>query len=57
MAVARIGWPREDTRWGWPLWQAFTCDSGIDRGLACFRLLLDRADPNARDHPGGRLGR
>ncbi len=47
MALARIGWPREDTRWGWPLWQAFTCHSGIDRGLACFRLLLDRADPNA----------
>jgi ankyrin repeat protein len=47
MALGRIGWPREDTRWGWPLWQAFTCDGGIDRGLASFRLLLDRADPNA----------
>ena len=46
MALRRIDWPREDTRWGWPLWQAFTCDSGIERGLACFRLLLDRADPN-----------
>ena len=46
MALERIDWPREDTRWMWPLWQAFTSDGGIDRGLACFRLLLDRADPN-----------
>ena len=47
MALARIGWARDDTRWGWSLWQAFMCDGGIDRRLACFRLLLDRADPNA----------
>ena len=47
MALARIEWARDDTRWGWSLWQAFMCDSGIDRGLACFRLLLERADPNA----------
>jgi hypothetical protein len=46
MALERIDWPRTDTRWGWPLWQAFTCNGGIDRGLACFRLLLERADPN-----------
>jgi ankyrin repeat protein len=46
MALERIDWPREDSRWRWPLWQAFTCDGGIERGLACFRLLLDRADPN-----------
>jgi hypothetical protein len=46
MALERIDWPRTDTRWGWPLWQAFTCHSGIDRGLACFRLLVERADPN-----------
>jgi hypothetical protein len=46
MALERIDWPSTDTRWGWPLWQAFTCDGGIDRGLACFRLLLERADPN-----------
>lgn len=47
MALARIDWPNDDTRWGWSLWQAFARDGGIDRGLACFRLLLDRADPNA----------
>lgn len=46
MALERIDWPREDSRWLWPLWQAFTCDGGVERGLACFRLLLDRADPN-----------
>ena len=49
MALERIDWPREDSRWGWPLWQAFACDGGIDRGLACFRLLLDRTDPNRSD--------
>ena len=46
MALERIDWPRQDTRWLWPLWQAFTCDGGLEPGLACFRLLLDRADPN-----------
>lgn len=49
MALERIDWPREDARWLWPLWQAFTCDGGLDRGLACFRLLLNRADPNQSD--------
>jgi ankyrin repeat protein len=49
MALDRLDWPRTDPRWGWPLWQAFACDGGIDRGLTCFRLLLDRADPNVRN--------
>jgi ankyrin repeat protein len=49
MALERIDWPRQDSRWGWPLWQAFSCDRGVVRGLACFRLLLDRADPNQID--------
>jgi ankyrin repeat protein len=49
LALERIDWPREDPRWLWPLWQAFTCDGGIKRGLACFRLLLGRADPNLAD--------
>jgi ankyrin repeat protein len=49
MALERIDWPRDDARWLWPLWQAFTCDGGVDRGLACFGLLLDRADPNVND--------
>jgi ankyrin repeat protein len=46
MALERIDWSREDRQWLWPLWQAFMCDGGIKRGLHCFRLLLDRADPN-----------
>jgi ankyrin repeat protein len=49
MALERIDWPRQDSRWLWPLWQAFTCDGGVERGLACFRLLVDRADPNQID--------
>jgi ankyrin repeat protein len=50
MALQRLGWPRDDSRWLYPLWQAFTCDGGIERGLECFRLLLDRADPNLNEH-------
>jgi ankyrin repeat protein len=46
LALERIDWPRDDERWMWPLWQAFTCDEGVERGLECFRQLLDRADPN-----------
>ena len=42
------------TRWGGSLWQAFTCHSGIDRGLACFRS-VHRADPNATDGGPNRL--
>jgi len=48
MALERIDWPREDSRWSGSLWQAFTCDGGTDRGLACFRMLLERADPNQK---------
>jgi ankyrin repeat protein len=51
MALERIDWPREDARWLWPLWQAFTCDGGIRRGLASFRQLLNRADPD-QSHAG-----
>ena len=50
MSLERIEWPRDDSRWLYPLWQAFTCDGGIKRGLVGFRLLLDRADPNLTDH-------
>jgi ankyrin repeat protein len=49
MALERLDWPREGPRWLYPLWQAFTCDGRIKRGLACFRLLLTRADPNQAD--------
>jgi ankyrin repeat protein len=49
LALERLDWPRQDSRWGGALWQAFACDGGIERGLACFRLLLTRADPNHTD--------
>jgi ankyrin repeat protein len=52
LALERIGWPRQGSRWLYPLWQAFTCDGGVRRGLACFRLLLDRADPNQQSESG-----
>jgi ankyrin repeat protein len=47
MALERVDWPREDHRWHWPLWQALTAERrGPEGGLACFRLLLERAGPN-----------
>jgi ankyrin repeat protein len=46
LALERIDWPRHDQRWLWPLWQAFMGGGGIERGLTCFGLLLDRSDPN-----------
>ena len=50
MSLERIEWPRDDSRWLYSLWQAFTCDGGVKRGLECFRLLLGRVDPNLSDH-------
>jgi ankyrin repeat protein len=46
LALERIDWSRDDERWMGPLWQAFTCDAGVERGLDCFRQVLERADPN-----------
>jgi ankyrin repeat protein len=46
LALPRLDWPRDDERWLWSLWQSFTCHAGAERGLDCFRQLLDRADPN-----------
>ena len=45
MALEHIDWPRDDPRWHWPLWQALTSD-GLEPGLECYRLILDRADPD-----------
>lgn len=52
LAIERIDWPRHDSRWLYALWQAFTCDGGVRRGLACFRLLLDRVDPSLQSESG-----
>jgi ankyrin repeat protein len=64
MALERIDWPRHDPRW-FPIleqplriWNHGSIGANWDRRtyLNCFRLLLDRADPNIRgrldDHFG-----
>jgi ankyrin repeat protein len=60
MALARIDWPRNDPRWYWKLqdplcfWNHMpgipTANPEFDRGtyLTCFRLVLERCDPNVR---------
>jgi ankyrin repeat protein len=60
MSLERIGWPRNDARWYWKLcdplcfWNHMpgipTGDSSLDRTtyLKCFRLILERCDPNIR---------
>src|SRR5438552_12609922 len=58
-ALARIDWPRDDPRWFgileqplriWNHGTGHWSDPGLDRGtyLTCFRLVLERADPNIR---------
>ena len=58
MALERIDWPREDRRWYWRMWDTFcfwnhmpgipTANNDFDRGtyLECFRMILNRCDPN-----------
>ena len=46
MSLERIDWPRDDPRWHWPLWQALTSEGGLEPGLECYRLILDRANPD-----------
>jgi hypothetical protein len=55
MALEHIQWGREDHRWFTVLEQTLRHDStdeGWDeRYLACFRLLIERCDPNLRGRP------
>jgi ankyrin repeat protein len=59
MALEHVAWPREDPRWFTMLEQplrTWTFGSGSadwprDTYLACFRLILERADPNLRGRP------
>jgi ankyrin repeat protein len=47
LALDHIDWPRGDRGWHWSLWQSlFAGGEEWQRGLACLRLLLERADPN-----------
>jgi len=50
MAVKRIQWPRDDSRWHWPMLQALTSDDSEGKDLKCFLLLLQRAGANASSH-------
>ena len=60
MALERIDWPRDDPHWRSYLWTPLTfwnhiariptADPSLDRAtyLECFRLILNRCDPNLR---------
>jgi len=57
MALERIDWPREDKRWFGALWNALPGhqrwdEDARDRYVACFRLILARADPNLHELQG-----
>ena len=57
MALERIDWPREDGRWFTALWNALPGhqrweEDARARYLACFRMILERADPNLRQLQG-----
>jgi ankyrin repeat protein len=59
MTLERVDWPRDDPRWHGKLWSPLPgheMRSEADRRLylECFRLVLERCDPNIR-HP--RVGR
>jgi ankyrin repeat protein len=62
MALERIDWPRDDSRWYWKLcdplcfWNHMpgipTAHNEFDRGtyLTCFKLVLERCDPNVNPY-------
>jgi hypothetical protein len=60
MALERVDWPRDDARWftilEQPLriWSHGSVGEARDRGtyLTCFRLVLERCDPNIRGRAG-----
>ena len=66
MALERVNWPRDDPRWFTMLEQplrTWTHGSGSDDWprdtyVTCFRLVLERCDPNLRGRPtdGGQFG-
>jgi hypothetical protein len=66
MALEQIEWPRDDARWfgilEQPLriWSHGSIGAAWDRGtyLTCFRLVLERCDPNlrGREQDQGRFG-
>ena len=59
MALERVDWPRDDPRWFTMLEQPLRTwthgqsgdDLPRDAYLTCFRLVLERCDPNLRGRP------
>jgi ankyrin repeat protein len=58
MALERIDWPRDDTRWFWMLWRPLPGHRDLTEveqadSRATFRLILERCDPNLRAPESG----
>ena len=58
MALERIDWPRDDTRWFWMLWRPLPGHQDLTEAeqadsRATFRLILERCDPNLRAPESG----
>jgi ankyrin repeat protein len=58
MALERIDWPRDDTRWFWLLWRPLPGHRDLNEAeqadsRATFRLILERCDPNLRAPESG----
>jgi ankyrin repeat protein len=58
MALDRIDWPRDDTRWFWMLWRPLPGHRDLNEAeqadsRATFRLILERCDPNLRAPESG----
>jgi ankyrin repeat protein len=58
MALERIDWPRDDTRWFWMLWRPLPGHRDLNEAeqansCATFRLILERCDPNIRAAESG----
>jgi ankyrin repeat protein len=58
MALERIDWPRNDTRWFWILWRPLPGHQDLTEAeqadsRATFRLILERCDPDLRAPESG----
>ena len=58
MALERIDWPRDDTRWFWMLWRPLPGHRDLNEAeqadsRATFRLILERCDPNLQAPESG----
>jgi ankyrin repeat protein len=58
MALERIDWPRDDTRWFWMLWRPLPGHRDLTEAeqadsRATFQLILERCDPNLRAPESG----